>query len=181
MNDEQFTFFWYGIYSQWHGSPFVFRDMNFTHAEQFMMFCKAMVFDDLETANKILASNNPKEQKKLGRGVANFNLEAWEQISKHIVYVGNYCKFSQNLSLKIKLLATKDNTLVEASPYDKIWGIGLKEDDPRALKRDTWLGENRLGEVLTQVKKDMVANVWNDNSVKMCNLIFSKYKKDNEA
>jgi ribA/ribD-fused uncharacterized protein len=100
----------------------------------------------------IMKATNPNMQKRLGRSVKNFDASHWEHICQQIVYDANYAKFNQNAHLKRTLLATRGTTLVEASPVDPIWGIGLAEDDPRALNRDTWLGQNLLGEILTRIR-----------------------------
>ena len=121
-------------------------------AEQYMMASKARTFFDGDSIGKILASDNPKEQKALGRKVKDFDPDEWNRVAKKFVFIGNYAKFTQDEDLKKILLATMGTTLVEASPFDKIWGIGMKEDDPLALDRKTWNGTNWLGEVLTQVR-----------------------------
>ncbi len=149
---EQFTFFWNGPFSQWHPSVFKMNMMTFSCAEQWMMYHKAIMFEDHDIAAKIMATDNPKEQKALGRMVSNFEPDQWDEVARDIVFQGNIHKFTQNDQLEEVLLKTKGTTLVEASPYDKIWGIGLKESDPRALNRETWQGTNWLGEVLTEVR-----------------------------
>ena len=88
--------------------------------------------------------------------VAGFNKEQWEQVARDVVYKGCYAKFTQNQDLKQALLATAGTTLVEASPEDRIWGIGLRKTDPRALNRATWRGTNWLGEILTKVREDLL-------------------------
>lgn len=157
---EKFTFFWGGPFSQWH--PCTFKDhtlsTTFNCAEQYMMAGKAITFGDSDTLQKIMHSNSPREQKKLGRKVKGFDEGKWNGVAKDIVYKGNMFKFLQNKELRNLLLATEGTLLVEASPYDKIWGIGLKENDPKALDRATWRGKNWLGEVLTQVREDIINN-----------------------
>lgn len=155
---EKFTFFWRSDspFSQWYPTRFEIDSIVFNCAEQYMMFGKAKLFGDHEIACKILRSSSPIEQKKLGRKVKYFDQVKWNAESKPIVYKGNHAKFTQNPALLQKLLSTKGTTLVEASPVDKIWGIGLAEDDPRSLFRKTWQGENWLGEVLTQLREDLL-------------------------
>ncbi len=150
---EQFTFFWNGPFSQWHPSVFIVNDITFNCAEQYMMYEKGMLFEDYDTAVKILETDDPRKQKSLGRTVNDFDPSQWNEVARDIVFAGNVAKFTQNSDLKEMLLQTKGTTLVEASPYDKIWGIGLKENDPRALSRETWQGTNWLGEVLTEVRE----------------------------
>lgn len=149
---ERFTFFWNGPFSQWHLSDFTVNDITFNCAEQYMMYEKAMLFEDYDTAVKILETDDPWEQKALGRIVSNFDPNQWNKVARDIVFAGNVAKFTQNDQLKEVLLETKGTILVEASPHDKIWGIGLRAKDPRALNRETWRGTNWLGEVLTEVR-----------------------------
>ncbi len=155
---EKFTFFWNGHFSQWH--PCKFKDditnISFNCAEQYMMYAKAIFFKDLHSAVKIIDSKSPREQKALGRKVHNFNEGKWNDICKDIVAYGNFLKFSQNPALLDKLIATQGTILVEASPYDKVWGIGLSETDPRARHIKTWQGKNWLGEILTNLRDDFI-------------------------
>lgn len=151
---KEFAFFWNGPFSQWHPAKFVVDGKEYNCAEQYMMAEKARLFGDVATEKLIMNASTPREQKALGRKVKNFNVGVWEKVAKDIVYKGNHAKFTQNRKLKEELLATV-GTLVEASPYDTIWGIGLREDDPKALSRDTWRGTNWLGEVLTKLRKDL--------------------------
>ena len=153
---EQFTFFWNGPFSQWHPSVFELSGRTFTCAEQWMMFSKALLFDDGDIIDKIMETDDPRKQKSLGRIVKNFNSDHWNAVARDIVICGNMAKFTQNDDLKEILIQTKGTTLVEASPYDKIWGIGLKENDPRALNRETWQGTNWLGEALTVVRNSIL-------------------------
>lgn len=151
--EEKFTLFWDGPFSQWYPSNFTVNHLKFNCAEQFMMYGKALLFHDLETAEEILQATSPKDQKALGRKIRNFDQDIWVLFREGIVYTGSYAKFTQNPALQEILLATKGTTLVEASPYDKIWGIGLAETDPQALNRATWKGLNLLGETLTRVRE----------------------------
>ncbi len=120
-----------------------------------MMHQKALLFGDQAIADKILKSSSASVQKKLGRQVANFNQTVWEAECKRIVYEGNEAKFTQNNDLLEALLATRGTTLVEASPDDRIWGVGLAEEDPRIRNRRTWRGTNWLGEILTQLRENI--------------------------
>lgn len=155
MQPEAFTFFWSGPFSQWHTSPFVVEGVSFSHAEQYMMYMKALLFDDQETARRILFSSQPREQKELGRQVRGFDEQRWRWFREGIVFTGNYAKFQQNPDLRRQLFATRGMALVEASPVDRIWGIGLAASDPRALDRAQWRGLNLLGEALTRVRETL--------------------------
>lgn len=149
---EKFTFFWAGTFSQWAESPFKIDGVAFNTAEQFMMYKKALLFNDFVQAGRIMATSNPRNQKQLGREVIGFDKDRWEQHCKQFVYQASFAKFTQNPKMMAELLATEGTTLVEASPEDKIWGIGLAEDNPKAQSRDTWEGTNWLGEILTEVR-----------------------------
>lgn len=152
---ENFTFFWSGIFSQWHKSNFTIGGITFNTAEQYMMYNKAILFNDFEIAHKILETNNPKTQKNLGRKVSNYNAEIWGNECDTIVYMGNYAKFTQNKKLLKELLDTGNTTLVEASPYDIIWGIGLSEDDAKNVPYHQWEGQNKLGLILTVLRNNL--------------------------
>lgn len=154
MADEQFTFFWDGPFSQWHRQSFKVEGETYNTAEQYMMAAKARLFGDTDTLKKIMKTTSPKEQKRLGREVKGYTDEKWDAVARQEVYTANHAKFIQNADLLEKLLATT-GTLVEASPYDRKWGIGLKADDPKAKDRSQWRGLNWLGEVLTNLRDDL--------------------------
>jgi len=154
---ERFTFFWRTAspFSQWHPADFTVNGIGYTSAEQYMMHQKALLFGDQTIADKILNSSSASVQKKLGRQVAGFDQTIWEANCKRIVYEGNQAKFTQNDDLLAALLATRGTTLVEASPNDRIWGVGLAEEDPRIRNRRTWRGTNWLGEILTRLRDEI--------------------------
>ncbi len=144
-------------FSQWYRCSFEVDGRRFNCAEQFMMHGKALLFDDAETAAKILTADHPRDHKALGRKVKGFDDTAWKRERETIVMTGNRAKFTQNAELKRQLLATKGTTLVEASPYDKIWGIGLGAEDPRAQDPTQWKGQNLLGKILTALRDELAA------------------------
>ncbi len=141
------------VFSNFYPSTFTVKEFTFSSNEQFFMYSKARFFNDLETADKILKTKNPNDCKKLGRQVKNFNQGAWDVKSIPIMRIGLYHKFKQNPEMARELLATGNDILVEASPYDKLYGVGLKENDPRILDKSQWLGENRLGHLLMEVRE----------------------------
>jgi hypothetical protein len=156
---SDYTFFWDGPFSQWDPSDFELDGMEYNCAEQLMMAEKARLFGDDETLDQIMDSDDPSVQKKLGRLVQDFDQDTWEEDEDNgyprcwnIVWRGNMAKFSQNPHLLQELLATGDSLLVEASPYDTIWGIGMRESDPGIQNPENWRGTNWLGEVLTVVR-----------------------------
>jgi len=145
-----------GIFSNWYYCKFTDEHgIQFENSEQYMMYYKAQLFNDISTANKILKVSDPKIIKELGRQVKNFNEEIWKQNCKNIVYWGCYYKFSQNLNLKKKLIDTKDKILVETSAYDKIWRSGLNKYDTKRLVQSAWPGKNWLGECLMNVRNNL--------------------------
>ena len=154
----EYVFFWNGIYSQWY--PCKITDATglvFNCAEQYMMYFKAILFGDKITANEIMKTSDPKFQKQLGRKVKGFIKSEWSKVCQEVVWAGNYYKFSQNESLRKTLLETGDKILVEASPYDNIWGIGMDEDNKNLLNTKLW-GENLLGKQITSVRKYLQDN-----------------------
>lgn len=154
MENDNFVFFYGGPFSQWYRSKFVLDGVTYNTAEQYMMAMKADYFGDKDTLAKILKSKDPSEQKSLGRQVANFDTEAWNAVSRGFVYKANMAKFSDT-TLKQIIISTGNKELVEASPYDKIWGIGLGQDNPDRFDKSKWRGTNWLGEVLMKVRKDI--------------------------
>ena len=155
---EKFTFFWKNRspFSQWHMATFEKDGVIFNCTEQYMMYKKAELFGDKNSMRQIIATNDPRAQKSLGRLVDNFNQQEWNEKRYGIVYDGNKLKFRQNPSMYQSLMETKGTTVVEASPYDKIWGIALNKEDPRALDRSTWKGQNLLGEILTSLRDEFL-------------------------
>ena len=131
--------------SQWWEQDFVVEDILYRSAEHWMMAEKARLFEDEEHLQHILAAVSPAAAKKWGRKVRNFDQKTWEAHRFEIVKNGNLHKFSQNEDLKQYLLQTGERVLVEASPYDKIWGIGKKADFPGIENPHHWDGLNLLG------------------------------------
>lgn len=148
---DKFVLFWGGPFSQWYEYDMVIHGVTYNCAEQFMMAMKARFFGDFEAHKKIMATGEPSRQKSLGRTVKNFDVARWDAVSRRFVFIANYVKF-QNPLLRAVLMDTGDREIVEASPYDRIWGIGLGVEDPRALDKSLWQGKNWLGQVLVDVR-----------------------------
>jgi ribA/ribD-fused uncharacterized protein len=151
---DKYVFFWNGIYSQWYPSKFTFEGVSptFNCAEQYMMFRKAMMFKDTHHARIIMETDDPQVQKKAGRLVQNFDQTKWDEVCQDVVFATNLAKFSQNPKLKEQLLIDgKGREFVEASPYDKIWGIGMGESNPFIEDKKKWCGKNYLGIAITKV------------------------------
>ena len=155
MEQERFTYFWRGPFSQWHICKLKVDSVRYTCAEQYMMACKARYFGDQEAEFKIMELKNPRDQKAIGRLVKGFDAAKWNEVAKKFVYEGNLAKFGNNPTMTRYILETGDKEIVEASPYDTIWGIGLGAGDPKRFDKAEWLGTNWLGEVLMDVRKTL--------------------------
>lgn len=138
--------------SQWYPAPFEIDLVRYTTAEHWMMAAKARLFNDLAMLEEILAADEPKAAKALGRKVQNFDDRIWKSNCRRLVTEGNIAKFKQNLPLKKFLLSTGEKILVEAAPRDQIWGIGLGRENSKALDPHTWRGQNLLGFALMDVR-----------------------------
>ena len=145
-----------GCFSNWYRSEFDYAGKHFNSVEQFMMYHKVIMFHQYELAQKILASDNPSEIKKLGRThFPEFDAALWEKNCYAIVKRGVRAKFEQNDSILKKLLDTEEKILAECSLADTKWGIGLSIDDPDCYHPSQWNGKNYLGRILMEVRDDL--------------------------
>ncbi len=142
--------------SQWWGCRFSVDGVEYKCAEQFMMAEKARMFGDEEMLLEIMKASHPKEMKAYGRAVKGFDKAVWDVACYEIVKRGNEAKFSQNPELWEFLKNTKNRILVEASPRDRIWGIGMGKSNPDALCPLKWRGTNLLGFALTEVRDSLL-------------------------
>ena len=164
LTREDFVFFWghadrgVGLskccLSQWFQCSFVVDDQYYNCTEQYMMAEKARLFNDEEVRTKILAEYNQMTIKKLGRQVVGYDDVVWKHERFNVVVKGNLAKFSQNEKLCDYLLSTGDKIIVEASPKDTVWGIGLEEAHPDAINPKRWPGTNLLGFALMEVRDE---------------------------
>lgn len=139
-------------FSQWYDVYFEIDGIQYHTTEQYMMASKARLFGDEDTLNEIMNATTPFEYKKLGRKVKGFEPCLWDEKKLDIVVEGNKAKYGQNPELKEFLLSTDDAILVEASPYDTIWGIGMDRETALNSKVEDWKGENLLGCALMEVR-----------------------------
>jgi len=139
-------------FSQWFPCSFEIENISYPSAEHFMMAEKARLFNDEENLKKILESPSPAKAKKLGRLVKNFDPKIWGRECFEIVYRGNLAKFDQNEGFKDFLLKTGNKIIVEASPFDKIWGIGMNQHNEKVYNPLLWNGQNLLGFALMKVR-----------------------------
>jgi ribA/ribD-fused uncharacterized protein len=140
-------------FSQWWQGAFKAHGETFPTAEHYMMYQKAVLFADAESAELVLKADTPDAAKKLGRKVQNFDGAVWNQRKYGLVLEGNLYKFMQNDRLKAYLMSTGDKILVEASPYDQIWGIGMNAEHPDIQNPGLWKGENLLGFALMEARE----------------------------
>ncbi|PUA29532.1 MAG: hypothetical protein B0W54_02815 [Cellvibrio sp. 79] len=162
----EYVFFWghrqsgsnitKSCFSQWFPAGFAVDSVQYKSAEHFMMAEKAKLFGDSDIHQKIIEAATPDEAKSLGRKVKGFVSDIWDEKRFDIVVKGNLAKFSQNEALKNYLLSTGSKILVEASPVDSIWGIGLAEADERAKSPALWQGLNLLGFALMQARDNLL-------------------------
>lgn len=136
----------------WDGHPFVVGGASYLTAEHWMMAQKAALFGDVVTHAAILQAPTAKEAKALGRQVAHFDADVWQAACVDIVIAGNYHKFAQHADLKAYLLGTGTAVLIEASPIDTIWGVGMAEADGDIHLPAKWQGQNLLGFALMHVR-----------------------------
>ncbi len=141
-----------GYLSNWYLSNFVIGGVLFSSMEQYMMYKKAMCFDDEKVAREILETKDVAKIKALGRQVSNYNNSIWNGMRQIIIYEGLLAKFTQNEMLKEQLKSTGDAILAECAVQDKIWGIGLSMKDSNRLDIDKWKGQNLLGYALMLVR-----------------------------
>ena len=134
-----------GYFSNWYLSDFYVKDIKFSSMEQYMMYQKAVLFQDTVIAEEILQTTDVGKIKALGRLVKNYEDAIWSGMRQVIVYQGLFEKFWQNDELKQKLLATQNHILAECAVQDKIWGIGLSMKDERRFDLKEWQGQNLLG------------------------------------
>lgn len=160
----KFLFFWghqptrsgESCLSQWWEREFTADGVAYRSAEHYMMAAKARLFGDERTEARILAAGHPREAKDLGRQVRAFDEEVWVAHRFELVVRGNVAKFGQDRALRTYLLGTGRRILVEASPLDRVWGIGLRADDERAGRPSQWRGLNLLGFALMEARARLV-------------------------
>ncbi len=156
-NPNDYVFFWHGHLSNFYQSLFTVDNVTYICSEQYFMKKKQELFDkdNLKLANDILYESNPKKIKDYGRQVNNFDQDTWDKNKVEIMKKGVREKFSQNTNLKKLLIETGDKILVEASPFDKIWGIGLSEEVAKVTHPSKWKGQNLLGNILMEVRTEL--------------------------
>lgn len=161
---ENYVFFWKEWLSNFKKAPFFATFdppvgdfpaiMEFFCTEQYFMFMKAVTFKDWEIAKQIMAAKTPQEARSLGQKVRGYTDAVWAPIREKVMFDANFMKYSQNPDLKAMLLNPEweDKHFVEASPYDRIWAIGISWEDKRCEDPKNWKGTNLLGQCLDAVR-----------------------------
>lgn len=144
-----------GFLSNWYLSDFKVNEVKYSSMEQFMMYKKAIRFQDIEKAQQILSTNDVALIKEYGRQVKGYNDSIWCGVRQMVVYQGLLAKFSQNNILCNKLLQTQNDILAECAVKDRVWGIGLSMNDPERLDLAKWRGQNLLGYTLMMVREEL--------------------------
>ena len=157
-------FFWHpheenGCFSNWSKHSIQVEEKTFPTTEHYFMFHKALSMDDQTTANRILRAKTPSEVKSLGRQVKNFNEKLWVENREKIMFNALLLKAKQYPLIKEKLLETCGKVIVEASPYDTVWGIGLNKESEKSNHPECWKGKNLLGKAWMKVREVLLDSV----------------------
>jgi len=152
---DGYYLFYGSVFSNFYPCSIVYKDETYPTSEHVFMRIKAEKFGDFEIAEKILEAKTPQDAKKLGRKVKNYDDVVWNECREQAMYDACFAKFSQNPKLLNMITETKDLIIVEASPFDRIWGIGLGVEDDNATDESKWKGKNLLGKVLMKVREDL--------------------------
>jgi len=165
---EPFEFipFYVSVFSNWYPAIFEEDGIIYPTSEHYMMAKKAELFEDSFILKQILDTENPGVAKVLGRHVSNFNIKIWRKHRFDIVAQGAALKFVQNHELKLELQATKGKILVEASPVDRIWGVGLDKSDKKVHDPFEWRGKNLLGFALIRARQLIRSTTWRSKNLK---------------
>jgi len=150
------NYFWGSEFSNWYSCIFEYKGHTFFNSEQAFMWEKARFFDDHEIEKILLSETNPAHAKALGRKVKNFDADMWMAASYPAMIAVNFAKWNSSPVLKELIISTDPKIIVEASPYDKIWGVGLNEDDDLILDEKNWEGMNLLGKALMNVRRELI-------------------------
>lgn len=147
----------YSPLCNWYKCTFEENDITFSSVEQYMMYHKAILFKDLESAEEIINTDDQKMMRSLGRQVNNFDIKLWEEKRYDIVYDGTMCKFGQNNVLRRQLIDTGDTIIAKTNQHDQIWGIGISGTNANRYDKSKWSGLNLLGKCLMKVRNDLSA------------------------
>ena len=157
-SNEKYVAFWGSVFSNFFPTRFYLDGYFWTTSEQYFMWKKAITFGNEEIANKILATQDPRECRNLGRKVKNYSDDVWSKIRYDVMYNAVKAKFTQDALCALCLQKFKTQTFVEGSPIDNIWGVGIAYYDEKVFDEKNWLGQNLLGKILTSVRNEIFEN-----------------------
>jgi ribA/ribD-fused uncharacterized protein len=163
LETETGVYFWGGILSNWAKIGFTAQAEidgafeRYNTSEQYMMRVKADLFKDADAATRVMATSDPRKQKAIGRSIQGYSDAVWDGAARDLTYPGVYAKFEQNAKERDLLLSTCDKIIVEASPLDTKWGVGLEHLDERIFDKSQWRGTNWLGHMLMRARDDLRA------------------------
>jgi ribA/ribD-fused uncharacterized protein len=145
------------VFSNHYQCQFIVDNVQYTTSEQYYAVQKARFHGCHDVAENIMKMTHPGAMKSAanGRNLPGFNSEKWRQVAGKIMAIGCYQKFSQNYKLREILLDTGHRELVEASPFDRVWGIGIAMDNPHIRDRRLWRGDNLLGTILSKLREKL--------------------------
>lgn len=149
---DKYVFFYGGPFSNWYACKYESDGESYNCSEQQFIAAKAKLFNDLSALKVIMGTDDPSVQKRAGRLVENYNNDEWEKVRYQAMLEAVQAKFFQNKKLGKILLNTKNKTIVEASPIDTIWGVGIDASNPDILDETKWKGQNLLGKALMEVR-----------------------------
>lgn len=148
--------FWGSIFSNFYLVNFTFKSLTFSSSEQAFMWCKARHFGDVASCLLILDTKDPKAAKKLGRAVKGFNNAEWDKVRYGYMVEVLKAKFKNDDNLQISLMSTEGLQIVEGSPYDRLWGVGIHWKDDDCFDKSKWKGQNLLGQALVEVREELL-------------------------
>lgn len=148
------AYFWGSVFSNWYPSTFIYKNIKFHNSEAALMYEKASLFNDEKSMQRIITTKdqNPRKVKAFGRKVSPYDDKAWNSVRYQLMVDILLQKFTQNPEMLEILLDTCDRVIVEGSPYDAIWGVGLHWNDDLILTESNWKGDNLLGKALMEVR-----------------------------
>lgn len=143
--------------SENYAAPFDTEGERFSTVEHYLAWRKAVLFGDAHAAERILRAESPTKAKAIGRSVTPFNDEVWKAHRLEVAVAGNIAKFSAHPELADYLAQTGHKVLADASPIDRVWGIGLAADDPSAKDPQLWPGLNIMGFSLMEARSQLTS------------------------
>lgn len=155
VKTETHLFFYRHLLGQWHIHPFTVEGITYNCPEQYMMYQKAVLFKDEDAAEKILHEEKPHNHQKIGRIVKNYSQNIWDNVKFDVIVAGNMARFREDELGRNFLFESDPLILVEASPTDLVYGVGLGENDPLILDENNWRGQNLLGKALMKVRTEL--------------------------